>query len=95
MAGYVVVNMDITDEALAAEHAERIVDVVDAHGGRYIVRGGATEVTDGDWTPGRVVIMEFESVERAREFVNSPGYLELRELRMRCSNSSVVIVEGV
>ena len=95
MAGYVIIDLEIIDEPLFGEFAAKIVDVVAAHGGKYLVRGGATEVSDGDWNPGRIVVMEFESVERAREFVNSPGYQEIIDIRARSSRGSVIIVEGV
>ncbi|MCY3737707.1 MAG: DUF1330 domain-containing protein [Gemmatimonadaceae bacterium] len=95
MAGYVVVNDEITDEAVFAEFRERIAATVEAHGGRYLVRGGATEVADGDWTPGRLVILEFDDVDRARAWLNSPEYAELREIRRKSANASVIIAEGV
>ena len=95
MAGYIIVDVEITDETAFAEFAERIVDVVDAHGGRYLVRGGAAEAIAGDWTPHRVVVMEFESAERARECINSTAYEELTDLRVRGAKTSMIIVEGV
>ena len=95
MAGYVIVNLEITDADRFAEYAEKIVDVVDAHGGKYIVRSDSAEVITGDWTPSRVVVIEFESVERARGWINSPEYRELVDLRLSGANSSMVIVEGV
>ena len=95
MAGYVVVNDEITDEAVFAEFRERVAATVEAHGGRYLVRGGATEVADGDWTPGRLVILEFDDVDRARAWLNSPEYAELREIRRKSANASVIIAEGV
>ena len=61
-----------------AEFRERVGATVEAHGGRYLVRGGATEVADGDWTPDRLVVIEFDSVEQARAWVNSPEYTEIK-----------------
>ena len=95
MAGYEIVDGEVTDAEVFAEYLERIVGVVEAHGGRYLVRGGASEVTDGDWTPGRLVVIEFESIERVREYINSDEYQEIKEIRDRSSNTNVVIVEGV
>lgn len=95
MAGYVIVNDAITDEAVFAEFRARIAATVEAHGGRYLVRGGATEVIDGEWRPDRIVILEFDDVGRARAWLNSPEYAELREIRLKSANASVVIVEGV
>ena len=95
MAGYVIIDAEIKDEALFEEFAEKIVDVVEANGGKYLVRGGHAEIISGDLTPHRVVVLEFESVERAREFPNSPGYADLTDLRLRSHATSMIVVEGV
>ena len=95
MAGYIIVDVEITDEALFEEFAEKIVDVVDAYGGKYLVRGGDAEHITGDWAPHRVVVMEFESVGRAREWVNSPGYAALADIRVASATTNMIIVEGV
>ena len=95
MAGYVIVDAEITDEALFADFAARVPAVVAAHGGRYLVRGGATEVVQGDWAPHRVVVVEFDSVEQASGWQNSPDYAELREMLIKSTNTNVIIVEGV
>ena len=95
MAGYIIVDVEITDEALFEEFAEKIVDVVDAYGGKYLVRGGAAEAITGDFTPHRVVVMEFESAGRARECVNSPEYAALTDIRVASATTNMIIVEGV
>ncbi len=95
MAGYVIIDVEITDQSLFAQYAERIVDVVEAQGGRYLVRGGAAEGITGGWTPGRVVVMEFDSLDAARGFIDSDGYKELEDIRVAGCNTSMIIVEGV
>ena len=95
MAGYILIDSDITDEALFGEFAGKVGDVVEAYGGKYLARAGATEVVRGDFTPHRVVIIEFESVERAREYVNSPEYAEITGMLERSANVTEIIVEGV
>ena len=65
-----------------------------AYGGRYLVRGGATEVAEGEWIPKRVVILEFESAARAKAWLESREYRPLRQIRQRCAKSKVVVVEG-
>ena len=95
MAGYVIVNNEITDESAFAEFRDRIAETIEAHGGRYLVRGGATEVVEGDWMPGRVVVVEFDSVDQARACLNSPEYADLKAIRLKAASASVVIVEGV
>ena len=95
MAGYALIDAEITDHAAFAEFRERAPAVLEAHGGRYLVRGGATKVVQGDWTPHRVVLLEFESVERAQAWWDSPDHAELRAMLDKCSNTTVTIVEGV
>lgn len=94
MAGYVIVEDQITDEAVFAEFRERVAPTVEAFGGRFLVRGGEIEVFDGDWQPGRIVVIEFESVERAEAWLNSPEFAEIREIGTRSANANVIIVQG-
>ena len=95
MATYLIANNDVTDQALFAEFVSGVVSVVEAHGGKYLARGGATQVVGGDWSPDRLVIIEFESLENAQAYVNSPEYHELAEILSRSSNTSTVLVEGL
>ncbi|MCY4660320.1 MAG: DUF1330 domain-containing protein [Acidobacteria bacterium] len=95
MAGYALIEVEVTDDAVFAEFRERAPAVVEAHGGRFLVRGGATEVVQGDWTPHRLVVLEFDSVERAKSWWNSPEHTELRAILDRCSKTTTTIVEGV
>ena len=95
MSGYVIVHSEITDEPLFAEFRQRVAATIEAHGGRYLVRGGATEVIDGDWVPERIVVVEFDSVEQARAWLSSPEYTAIKDIRVKSANASVIIVEGV
>ena len=95
VAGYALIDVEITDQAAFAQFSDRAPAIVEAHGGRFLVRGGATEVVQGDWTPHRVVVIEFDSVERAKSWWSSPAHAELRAMADRCSNTTTTIVEGV
>ena len=95
MAAYWIVDNEITDQDLFAEFAGRIRGSMEAHGGKFLARGGATEVIDGDRTPHRVVVVEFESMEQARAYANSSEYQELTAIRDRSSVTTAFIVEGV
>jgi len=94
MAAYIIVEYVVTDEAAFAEFAERTAAAVEAHGGRYLVRG-AVEVLDGDWTPERMVVVEFDDGDRAKAWMNSSDYAELKALRQKATKASVVFAEGV
>ena len=95
VAGYALIDVEITDQAVFAEFSERAPAVVEAHGGRFLVRGGAAEAVKGDWTPHRLVLVEFDSVERAQSWWNSHDRSELGAMLDRCANATVTIVAGV
>ena len=95
MAGYVIVEDRITNEAAYAEFREKVGATVEAHGGRFLVRGGETEVFQGEWRPERIVVIEFDSVERAREWLHSPEFSKIWEIGARSVNASVIIAQGV
>lgn len=95
MAAYVIVDNEITDQAVFDEYIREIPAVVERNGGKYLVRGGPTEVVSGNRTPHRVVVIEFENIERARAYANDPESRRLGEIRDRSSISTTIIVEGV
>jgi uncharacterized protein (DUF1330 family) len=71
-------------------------DAIAFHGGRYIVRGGLPDAVDGDWDAAkRLVIVEFPSAERLREWYDSPEYAEARELSASALNRRLLFVDGV
>ena len=94
MAAYIIVEYVITDYTAFSEFSKRTAAAVEAHGGRYLVRG-EVEVLDGDWTPERMVIVEFDDGDAARAWMDSPAYRELRVLRQKATKASVVFTEGV
>ncbi len=95
MAAYAIVDSEITDQALFDEYIRDIPAVVERCGGKYLVRGGPTEVVSGNRTPHRVVVIEFENIERARAYANDPESRRLGEIRDRSSISTTFIVEGI
>ena len=94
MNGYVVIDTEVIDQHAFSEFVERIPGAMAANGGRFVVRGGQSQVAEGDWTPQRLVIMEFESYEAANAFLDSDEYTALDELRHKAVKSNVVVVEG-
>lgn len=95
MQGYVIVDSEVIDAQQLPEFAQKVADAVTAHGGRFLARGGRLEAIHGDWAPQRLVIIEFDSFDRAREFAGSAEYAAVEEFRGRAVNSNVVMVEGV
>lgn len=95
MAHYAIFDVTITDLAKYQDYMAQIKSVIEAGGGRYLVRGGAHRVLEGNWQPTRLVIFEFPSGEAALSFYESPQYRGLKALRESCSHANLVIVEGV
>ena len=95
MSAYVIVDINIHDPAGYEEYRRCASATVTAYGGKYLARGGKTEVFEGAWVPNRLVILEFESIERARAWLNSPEYTPLMLLRHQTATSNMVVVEGV
>lgn len=94
MAGYVIAQMTVTDPAAFSDYPGQAGPTVAAFGGRYVVRGGPIDRREGDWEPGRVVVIEFDSVEKAQAWYDSQMYEEAKALRIRSTVSSLMIVEG-
>jgi uncharacterized protein (DUF1330 family) len=95
MAVYAVVNIQITDPDRYAQYREQAPPTIAHYGGKYLARGGKTEVLEGEWTPQRLVILEFESMKRFNEWYNSPEYAPLKRLRGETTLSDFVVIEGL
>ncbi len=94
MKGYVIIDTEVVDQQAYSEYVGQVLGVIDAHGGRFLVRTSDVEPVDGGWEPKRLVIIEFDSLETARGFVNSPEYTAIDDLRHRGANSHIVLAEG-
>ena len=81
MSAYVLVDIDIFDQATYDANNIGGIDTVSSHGGRYLARGGAIEGLEGDWLPKRLVILEFPSMEIAKRWLESDEYAPARRLR--------------
>jgi uncharacterized protein (DUF1330 family) len=95
MPGYIIVEIDVTDPVGYEEYKKLAGATVEKYGGKYIVRGGATETLEGDWNPKRIVILKFESVARAKEWLTCKEYSEPRKMRHRTAKTKMIVVEGV
>jgi len=95
MSAYVIVDINIHDPAGYEKYRQLATPTVTAYGGRYIARGGKTEVFEGAWTPNRLVILEFESIGRARAWLESPEYTAIKGLRHKTAVSNMVAVDGI
>lgn len=95
MAAYLFGSVEITDPAGYAEYSKQVPPTVASYGGRYLSRGGATDVIEGDWVPGRVVIIEFPDMAQLKAWYNSLEYQQLAPIRRRTATTSLVAIQGV
>jgi uncharacterized protein (DUF1330 family) len=95
MSALVIVDIDVLDPVLYEDYKRLASASIAAHGGRYLVRGGRSEVLDGEWTPRRLVVLEFDSVEKAKAWRESPEYAEAKKVRENCARSNMIVVEGI
>jgi uncharacterized protein (DUF1330 family) len=92
--GYLVLDLSINILDGFLEYAEKIPEFITKHGGRYIVQGVVPEKIEGDWAPERLVILEFPSTKKAKEFLADPEAEELFSLRHKTTNSQLIMAEG-
>jgi uncharacterized protein (DUF1330 family) len=95
MPAYVIVDINVTDPVQYEEYKQLAPAAVARYGGKYLARGGAVEVLEGGWAPNRLVILEFESIERAKEWLESPEYQDAKQIRHRAASSNMVAIAGL
>lgn len=96
MPAYCIVDVcRVKDPAKMEEYKSRVPETVEAHGGRYLAAGGATEVMEGDWTPSFPVLIEFPSLEALRLWYDSEAYRPLKRLRHEATDCDMVFVDGL
>jgi uncharacterized protein (DUF1330 family) len=95
MPAYIIADVEITDPARYAEYVKVVPETIARYGGRFVVRGGRTETLEGAWSPKRIVVLEFPTFERAREWWGSEDYRAPRALRQSASISRLIVVQGI
>lgn len=94
MKAYVIVDVTITDPSRYEEYKKLTPASVEPFGGKFIVRGGTAERLEGDWQPGRIVVIEFPSLEKAKEWWSSDVYAPAKALRQSASITQMIVAEG-
>ena len=95
MAAFVITEVEITNPEVYGQFVQQVTPTVEAHGGKFVARGGAIDVILGGWSPRRIAIMEFGSVDQVRTWLSSPEYTALTEMRESSANINMVVVEGL
>ncbi|HXY81849.1 MAG TPA: DUF1330 domain-containing protein [Gaiellaceae bacterium] len=92
---YLIVETDIHDSAQYELYKAASPGAVAAGGGRFLARGGELAVLEGDWSPKRLVVLEFEDLAAIRRFYDSTDYREARALREGAATLHMVAVQGL
>jgi uncharacterized protein (DUF1330 family) len=93
---YLIVDVTaIHDEPTYASYRAAVPATIAAAGGRYLARGGTISVLEGDWQPGRLVVVQFPDPASAIGWWGSASYAPLRELRTASISANMVVVAGL
>ena len=95
MAAYVIADTRILDRELVAQYRALSAAAVAKYGGTFLVRGGAIETVEGDWSPEYIAILEFPDMERARAWYESAEYAKALEVRAVALDRQLIFIEGV
>jgi uncharacterized protein (DUF1330 family) len=94
MKAYIIVDVKITDPVRYEDYKKLTPGSLVPYEGKFIVRGGTSETLEGDWKPGRIVVIEFPSMEKAKAWWSSEGYAPAKAIRQSASVAQLIVVEG-
>jgi len=95
MSAYLIANVEIDDSEKMSEYLAETPAVIKKYGGRFLVRGGEFWIAEGKYLPKRLVIVEFESYAKAKEFWHSKEYEPLKKLRQSSAKTDMIFVDGI
>ena len=96
MAAYVIVDVEVLEPESYQAYTRAVPASLEPFGGRFIVRGGGYKTLEGTWSPQRIVVLEFPSVEQANAWHASPAYQAILPIRQRHARTNfLTVVEGV
>lgn len=94
MSAYVIVDITVHDTGRYEEYKRLAAPTVKLYDGSYVVRGGHAENLEGELEPNRVVVLEFPTLARAKEWWGSPEYAPAKAIRQEIATSEMIVVEG-
>jgi uncharacterized protein (DUF1330 family) len=95
MSAYVVVEIEVLDPERYETYKQLAPPSIAQYGGRYVARGGQVETLEGTWSPKRLVILEFPSVDQAKAWWNSAEYAQAKALRQAVTRTQMIVVPGL
>jgi uncharacterized protein (DUF1330 family) len=93
--GYVIAEVEVTDPATMQKYGEKVPETLAAFSHQYLVRSSKIQTLEGEPAKGGIVVIAFDSAEKAREWYDSPAYAAIRPIRQSAAKSRIFIVEGV
>jgi uncharacterized protein (DUF1330 family) len=94
MPAYFVVELDVTNADAMASYRAAVPATLAQYGGRFLARGGATELVEEGPEPKRIVILEFTDAAAVKRWYNSPEYQKILPDRLANSRGRAFIVDG-
>ena len=95
MSAYLIANVVIKDSEKFQDYMKATPSIIKKFGGKFLVRGGDFEICEGSWNPKRIVVVEFESMQKAKQFYNSPQYEAIKHLRKSSAYTEWIFVDGL
>ena len=96
MAAFVISEVEILEESFAERYRELAAASIEAHGGRYVIRGATPDAVEGHWSPARrLVVVEFPDMDVARQWYSSESYADALAYRDRALTRRLLFVEGL
>jgi uncharacterized protein (DUF1330 family) len=93
--GYLIAEAEITDPAALQTYPQKLEQTLAPFNHRYVIRSSKVQALEGDAPKGRIVVIAFDSAEKAREWYDSPAYVAIRPIRQSAAKSRIFIVEGL
>ncbi len=94
MPAYVIVQADVTDWEKFGRYLKESPRIISQYGGRYIARGGEMAVLEGEDQGKRIVVIEFPSLQRAKEWYHSDEYRRIKSMRQGAATGSLIAIDG-
>ncbi len=94
MAAYVVIQAEVTDPEKFKKYQELAGPAVRRYGGKVLAAGGNFETLEGTWPRPTLVMLEFDSVEKAKDWYDSPEYQDAIVARQGAAVFDLVTIEG-
>ena len=95
MAVYVILDIDVKNPRGYEQYKKKGAPTIASYGGKPLARGGKVEILEGNWHPKRMVMLEFDNMESAKRWWNSPEYKEAKKLRHKSAKTNVILLEGL